>query len=184
MKRLAAFAVFFVFTLCLVSCAAPVKNSGTSHVNGLDCAFESEVTFTLEKLIAEGKLSRQGSGIWSVEFDSPNSLSGVRLDFSEGNVNASYKGLEFSVPQSALPVKAMMLNLIKAADDNAVNEKLSGEEKDGVFTVTGSLEGGEYTLTTDGEGRLSSFEMPNYKLKIVIHDLTVTAQGRTENATE
>ena len=174
MKRLISFAVFFMLTLCLVSCAVPVKNSGTSRENGLDCTFSAAVTFTIEKLTAEGTISRQGNGLWSVEFDSPGSLSGVKLGFAEGNVNASYKGLEFSVPQSALPVKAMMLNLIKAVDDNAVSEKLSGEEKDGVFTVTGSLEGGDYSLTTDSEGHLSSFEMPCYKLKIVLHELTVT----------
>ncbi|OPZ19660.1 MAG: hypothetical protein BWZ04_02349 [Firmicutes bacterium ADurb.BinA205] len=170
MKRLSAFAVFFVMAFCLVSCAVPVKSSSTSHTNGLDSTFESAVTFTLEKMTAEGTLIRSGSGLWSVEFESPNTLSGVKLDFSDGEVSASYKGLEFSVPQSALPVKAMMLNLIKAVDDNARLEKLSGEEKDGSFIVPGTLEGGDYQLGLDSDGRLVSFEMPNYKLSITLHD--------------
>ena len=81
MKRLSAFAVFFVMAFCLVSCAVPVKSSSTSHTNGLDSTFESAVTFTLEKMTAEGTLIRSGSGLWSVEFESPNTLSGVKLDF-------------------------------------------------------------------------------------------------------
>ena len=52
----------------------------------------------------------------------------MKLEFSEGNVIASYKGLTFSVPQSAVPVKAMMLNLIMAVDDNAKLEELTFED--------------------------------------------------------
>ena len=180
MKRLSAFAVFFVMAFCLVSCAVPVKSGSTSHENGLDSAFESAVTFTIEKMTAEGTLIRQGSGIWAIEFDSPNTLSGVKMDFADGEVSASYKGLEFSVPQSALPEKAMMLNLIKAVDDNARLEKLSGEEKDGSFIVSGTLEEGGYQLVTDSDGHLVSFEMPNYKLSITLHDTTFTQNLSTE----
>ncbi|NLT08697.1 MAG: hypothetical protein GXY08_04260, partial [Ruminococcus sp.] len=112
-----------------------------------------------------------------VEFSSPNSLSGIKLEFSEGNTKASYKGLSFSVPQSAVPVRAMILNLMKAVDENASAEELSGDEKDGLLVISGKLDGGSYTLTVDKEGRLSGFEMPNNDLKMSFTELKVISES-------
>ena len=173
MKRLFTFAVTFLTILCLTACSVPLKTT-TTRKNGLNCAFQSEVSITLDRLEAEGTVHRKGAGLWDVEFTSPNTLSGVKLEFSEGSVNASYKGLSFSVPQSAVPVKSMMLNLIKAVDDNASLEELKGDEKDGMLAVSGKLEGGDYVLTVDKDGRLSGFEMANNSLKMTFTGLTVT----------
>ena len=170
MKRLLTIAVFIMLSLCMTACSVPSKGNQTVLENNLSCAFESEVSFVLDKLNAEAELKRTDEGIWSVEFSSPNTLSGIKLEFADGDVNASYKGLSFSVPQSALPVKAMMLNLIAAVEENSSSEQLSGEEKDGMLIVNGTLEGGDYTITADSEGKLSSFEMPNNKLKITLRD--------------
>ena len=168
MKRLVTFAVFFMFTFCLAACSVPVKGSTSTRENNLGCAFESDVSFVLDKLNAQAKMKHTDEGVWSIEFDSPNTLSGIRLEFADDTVNASYKGLEFSVPQSALPVKAMMLNLIEAVEENSKSEQLSGEEKDGMLLISGTLECGDYTITADTDGKLRSFEMPNNKLSITI----------------
>lgn len=179
MKRLITlFAVMITAVCCLVSCSVPLKTT-SSRKNGLNCAFSSKVSVTLDKLQAEGTLNRFGDGMWDVEFTSPNSLSGVKLSFGEGNVTASYKGLSFSVPQSALPVKAMMLNLIKAVDDNARLSELKGEEKDDTLEISGKLDGGEYSIIVDKDGRLVGFNMPGNNLKIVFTDMTVTGEAPT-----
>ena len=128
------------------------------------------MSISLDRLQAEGTLRRFGDGLWEAEFDTPNTLSGVKLSFSEGNVTASYKGLSFSVPQSALPVKAMMLNLIEAVDENARLEELKGEEKDDTLEISGKLEGGDYVLIVDKEGKLIGFEMSNNKLVITLSE--------------
>lgn len=175
MKRIIAFALTILTALtalCLASCSMPLKSS-VSRKNGLDCAFQSEVSISLDRLQAEGTLKRFGSGAWEIEFSSPNTLSGVKLEFSEGNTSASYKGLSFSVPQSAVPVRAMMLNLIKAVDENAKLDELKGEEKDGSLEISGELEGGKYLLIVDKDGRLSGFEMDNNKLKMTFAELTL-----------
>lgn len=166
MKRLAAFALFVMLTFCLTACAVPGSGENAERENNLDCAFESDVELVLEKLNAEGKMIHTDEGTWSVEFSSPNTLSGIKLEFAEDTVNASYKGLSFSVPQSVLPVKAMMLNLIEAVEENSAAEKLQGEEKDGLFQINGTLESGEYTLTADESGNFSAFEMPSFKFMI------------------
>lgn len=171
MKKLVTFTLAILMVLCLVSCSVPLKST-TSRKNGLDCAFQANISMTLDRLQAEGVIKRFGTGAWEVEFTSPNTLSGVKLEFSEGTTSASYKGLSFSVPQSAVPARAMMLNLIKAVDDNARLDELKGEEKDGLLNITGKLEGGEFTLIVDKNGKLSGFEMDNNKLKMIFTDLS------------
>ena len=165
MRRLITFAIVIVAALCLCACSVSVGDK-TEKPNGLAGAFQASATVTIENLEAQGTISRFGNGMWQVEF-------------SEGNVSASYKGLNFSVPQSALPVKAMMLNLMSAVDDLASNPELSGEEENGMLKITGSLDGGEYILMTDENGNIASFEMPNNNLKIVFADV-VQIEGVSE----
>ena len=86
------------------------------------------------------------------------------------------------MPQSAIPVKAMMLNLMSAVDSNAAAEELSGNEKDGLLSISGSLDGGDYTLTVDGDGLLSGFEMPNNKLTMKFTEVK-TAEISVEQST-
>ncbi len=181
MKKLFTSVFIFMSVLCLTSCSSPMSGR-TSRENNLAGAFTSSATITLDKLTAEAAISRYGDGEWTVEFDSPNTLSGVKLSFSEGNVCADYKGLSFSVPKSALPVKAMMLELIEAVDTNARETELHGSENDGMLEINGSLEGGDYILTVDGNGNIAEFEMPNNLLDITFKDVTAT-KAETEETT-
>ncbi len=187
MKRLISFAVMVITAVMFFSCSSPMKNE-TSRKNGLDCSFQSSVNVTIDKLNADGVMKRFGDGVWDVEFETPNTLSGVKLEFNGGNVTASYKGLNFSVPQSALPVKSMMLNLIEAVDTNARLEELKGSENGDILEVSGSLEGGDYIISVGKDGKMSSFEMENNKLKIVFTDMKeidgTSLQSTTETVTE
>ncbi|MBP5580778.1 MAG: hypothetical protein J6X85_03140, partial [Ruminococcus sp.] len=168
--------------VCLTACAVTGGGS-SSRRNGLGCAFSSAVSITIDRLEAGGEVKRFGDGVWEIEFSEPNTLSGVKLEFSEGNVIASYTGLRFSVPRSAIPIKAMMLNLMKAVDDNATAAELTGEENDGLLSIKGSLDGGDYVLTVDENGILSTFEMPNNKLKMRFTELK-TAEIALEQDTQ
>lgn len=187
MKRLISFAVMVITAVMFFSCSSPMKNE-TSRKNSLDCSFQSSVNITIDKLNADGVMKRFGDGVWDVEFETPNTLSGVKLEFNGGNVTASYKGLNFSVPQSALPVKSMMLNLIEAVDTNARLEELKGSENGDILEVSGSLEGGDYIISVGKDGKMSSFEMENNKLKIVFTDMKeidgTSLQSTTETVTE
>ena len=90
----------------------------------------------------------------------------------DGNVSADYKGLSFSVPRSALPVKAMLLNLIDAVDENARKEELKGSENEGKLEIPGSLESGDYTLSVDENGYIAAFSMPNNLLCITFSEVS------------
>lgn len=182
MKRLVSFAVILLMTLTIFACSSPIK-SETSRKNGLNCSFESSVNITIDNLDAEAVLKRFGEGLWDIEFSSPNTLSGVKLEFDSGNVSASYKGLDFSVPQSALPVKSLMLNLIEVIDSNARLEELKGTENDNILELNGSLDAGEYVLSVGKDGKPVSFEMENNNFKIIFSDfkeLEFSAETTTE----
>ena len=185
MKRVFTFVSTLAVVLCLTACAVPV-GSKSSRKNGLSSPFSASVSITLDRLEAEGSIKRFGEGVWEIEFSEPNTLSGVKLEFSEGNVIASYKGLTFSVPQSAVPVKAMMLNLMKAVDENAKTEELSGKEDGDMLKIEGTLDGGDYTLTVDNDGLLSRFDMPNNKLTMRFTEMKTAEisleQGTSETA--
>lgn len=181
MKRFIAFAAAIITAVSIAACSVTGKNDA-SKPNGLDTGFSADVSVQLDDLNASGNIKRIESGNWEIEFNSPNTLSGVKLAFNDGNVSASYKGLNFSVPQTALPVKAMMLNLISAVDDLAANEKLTGKEEDGMLKIDGTLDGGDYTLVTDNNGNLTSFEMPNNKLNMKFSGLVPI--DLHENSTE
>ena len=183
MKRIFTSAITMAAAVCLTACAV-TKGGSTSCRNRLDEPFSAAVSITIDRLEAEGSLMRYGEGVWEIEFSEPNTLSGVKLEFSEGNVMASYKGLSFSVPQSAVPVKAMMLNFMQAVDDNAGNEELSGEEKDGSISISGRLDGGDYTLKVDKEGLISGFEMPNNKLTMKFTDVKTAEISVEQDSTE
>ncbi len=185
MKKLFS-SVFILLTFCLASCSTPMQSVQTRQ-NNLDSPFSSKIALTLDKLNAEGTIKRYGDSEWEVEFDSPNTLSGVNLAFSQGNVSASYKGLSFSVPKSALPVKAMLVNLIDAVDTNARSEELKGSDNEGMLEIQGNSDGGDYILTVDGNGNISSFDMPNNLLEISFKEVTAISGGEipsTNSTTE
>lgn len=192
MKKLFASAVVLVTVFVLSACSVPKQNS-SARTNGLNCAFSAEMSVTIDKFSGEASVKRLGDSSWSVEFETPNTLSGVTLTFDAGNAEASYKGLSFSVPRSALPVKAMMLNLMDAVDSAAKLPELKGEDKDGMMLINGSLESGDYTITVDPEGRLAAFDMPNNQLSMKFRELTLIStsvytdpseEASTEEATE
>lgn len=189
MKKFISIAV--VCTILSTACSSPLKPS-SSRKNNLNASFTSDAVITLDRLTAECTVKRIGDGEWETEFSSPNTLSGVNLKFSEGNVEATYKGLSFSVPKSALPVKAMLVNLIDAVDKNARAEELNGTENDGMLEISGTLDSGDYVITADKDGNLSAFEMPANNLKMEFSGLSVNSptdivqnqiQESTENVT-
>lgn len=173
MKRLLVSVLAGISIISAVSCSSPMKPE-SSRENNLNSPFTAKMTVSLDKMNADGTITRNSDSSWIAEFDSPNTLSGVKLTFEENVVKASYKGLDFSVPKSALPVKAMLTNLIDAVDSLAAEEQLSGSESEGVLNISGSLEGGEYTLSVDKNGYIHTFEMPNNLLKIAFSEVSAS----------
>ncbi len=170
MKKLLSSVFTFLCVISTTSCSSPVGSQSKCE-NNLDSPFTAKMSVNLDKLSAEGTITRNGNKCWVAEFESPNTLSGVKLSFEENIVKASYKGLDFSVPKSAIPVKAMLSNLMEAVDSLAAQEQLSGTENEGLLQISGTLEGGDYSLSIDENGNIHTFEMPNNLLKISFSDV-------------
>lgn len=183
MKKLFTSVAVCICILVMTACSSPMNNS-TKRDNNLNNSFTAKMTVILDKLTAEGTITRNSDSNWEAEFESPNTLSGVKLCFEDNTVNASYKGLNFSVPKSALPVKAMLTNLISAVDTAAREEQLHGTESEGLLNINGNLESGDYTLSIDDKGLIHSFEMPNNLLKIVFTEVTVSETPQISQASE
>ncbi|MGN1403435.1 MAG: hypothetical protein ACI4XB_03835 [Ruminococcus sp.] len=143
-----------------VGCSKP-GGEDASAAQKLGGSFTTEMTLDMEELQATGTLSRMGDGVWSVSFAEPSTLAGVVLDFCDGEVTASYKGLTFSVPQTAMPAKSVLSNLIQVVDSLAQQEEITGEASDGYVLVEGDLEGNPYILKLTKSGELAGFEMDN-----------------------
>ena len=128
-------------------------------------------------------LSRLGDGAWSVAFAEPSTLAGVVLDFSGGEVTASYKGLGFSVPQSAMPAKSVLSQMILVVDELAQQEEITGKEKDGGVAVEGESEGNPYTLTLTESGDLAGFSLENFDAELTFTQFQTGADVATEITT-
>ena len=163
--------VFLSFILVLSLCACGSKSS---------VKFQTKLggAFTVNAQIVNGEqesaavVKRLGMSSWDIEFSSPNTLAGVVLSYRENNVEASYKGLSFSVPKSALPLKAIILTLTDVVDSMSQLDEIECEEKDGSFIYEGENEQGKYVLEMDKNGGLSKFTMKNLNLEITFTDFT------------
>ena len=160
-RRIGAMGGFLLAGAVMLSgCSSPVGGE-TGAAQKLSGSFTTEMTMNMEEQTVSGTLSRMGDGMWSVSFAEPATLAGVVLDFSGGEVTASYKGLAFSVPQTAMPAKSILSSLILVVDDLAKQEHISGEKDGDYVSVEGELEGSPYLLRLSAGGELAGFEMDN-----------------------
>lgn len=176
----------FTMTACVLitGCSGVgVGGGSTTSSNQLNTAFTTGVTMELEEMTAEGTMQRVGEGEWNVSFSEPSQLAGVRLDFQKGEVTASYKGLAFSVPQTALPAKSILYQFLSVADQLAEEPTLQGTSKDGGMVLSGDLEAGSYELTMTAEGVPAVFSMKNQNAVLTFHDF-VSNGAVPESSTE
>ncbi len=163
--------VFLSFILVLSLCACGSKSS-VKFQPKLGGAFTVNAQIVYGEQESAAVVKRLGMSSWDIEFSSPNTLAGVVLSYRENNVEASYKGLSFSVPKSALPLKAIILTLTDVVDSMSQLDEIECEEKDGSFIYEGENEQGKYVLEMDKNGCLSKFTMKNLNLEITFTDFT------------
>ena len=163
--------VFLSFILVLSLCACGSKSS-VKFQPKLGSAFTVNAQIVYGEQESAAVVKRLGMSSWDIEFSSPNTLAGVVLSYRENNVEASYKGLSFSVPKSALPLKAIILTLTDVVDSMSQLDEIECEEKDGSFIYEGENEQGKYVLEMDKNGGLSKFTMKNLNLEITFTDFT------------
>ncbi len=179
--------IFAAFGMCAVlitagGCAA-AQTAG--HVtNRMAGSFTADVTMTTADSETKGTLTRWGTDAWSVAFTEPPALSGVQLEFVDNEVKASYKGLEFSVPQSAQAVRTMLSELMEIVDEMSQQTELNGKAEENSIICEGEIDEGDYTLTFSQEGAPVEFSLPCYGLTILFENFSEsgTPAGTQETA--
>lgn len=150
---------------------------------GLDVPFTCDAKITMKpagtqdnkELSCEAGLTRLGSGNWSAEFTSPDTLSGLTLTFTGQEVRVEMMGLSFLLPEGEMPLNSAARSLFTAIDACAVKDTVPCTQKDGLITYQaaksldtagGSSQGMPgFTLCVNAEdSSLVSLEIPDYQL--------------------
>ena len=184
MKRIFALMLVVVSILSLSACGKIGKVKKEIKPQ-LDSAFSCNVKMKYGDLLSEASVKRFGNGAWEADFSAPNTLAGVKLSFLDDDVTASYKGLSFSVPKSALPIKSMMSNLFTIIDETASKDTIEVINDKEYLVIEGRTEQGDYEIMLDKEtGLLVSFAMPNLDLLIEFSDFMPSGVGTETGVTE
>ena len=184
MKRIFALMLVVVSILSLSACGKIGKVKKEIKPQ-LDSAFSCNVKMKYGDLLSEAVVKRFGNGAWEADFSAPNTLAGVKLSFLDDDVTASYKGLSFSVPKSALPIKSMMSNLFTIIDETASKDTIEVINDKEYLVIEGRTEQGDYEIMLDKEtGLLVSFAMPNLDLLIEFSDFMPSGIGTETDTTE
>lgn len=162
--------------LAASGCSSAVPMNG-SIPNRLSGSFTSELTMTAGETESKATLTRYGTDAWCVVFSEPKAISGVQLDLIDGDIKASYKGLEFSVPKSAQAVKTHLIKLMDAVESYAAEPDFQNvRQKEKTAVLEGELPEGGYTLTLNTDGTPLNFTLPCY-------DLSITFDSFAESST-
>ncbi len=184
MKRI--FAVISINALLWSTGCTAVPSVTGKTANPMTGSFSAEVTVKDAELESKAILTRYGADAWCIEFSEPQTLAGVQLEFLDDEVKASYKGLEFSVPQTAQTVRTELEELMQVIDDMALSPDLNGKAEENKIICEGSVEEGNYTMTFTDTGIPEEFSLPCYGLTVQFenfHQQTGTL-SETETVTE
>ncbi len=157
--------------LCSTGCTV-VQGVPEKIANPMTEGFTAEISITDADSESKATLTRYGTDAWCVVFSEPQTLSGVQLDFLDDEVRASYKGLEFSVPQSAQAIRTELEDLMQIIDDMALSPDLNGKNQEDKIIYDGEIQEGSYTLIFTQEGIPEEFSLPCYQLKIHFDSFT------------
>ena len=161
-------ALVFCAPACLLLTSCTPAPSGGEFSPKLDESYsvQAEMDYA-DGLSAQLSLTRYGDQLWEAAFTEPASLAGVVLTFDGGAVSASYKGLEFTVPKSALAAKNMLLYVTDALNAAAAAEQLPcAPQDDGSWVCAGDSDGGAYTLSFSADGLPLGFDLPAQPLTL------------------
>ena len=175
-----------VLSLPLVFCGCSLNAQTDEFKPKLDPSYTVEAHMEYAEDSADVVMTRYSAGVWDAEFSAPTALAGVLLRFDGNAVSASYQGLQFSVPKSAMPAKTMLITVTDVLDSFEGMDSLPcATQEDGTWQNAGNCDAGNYTVTFDPSGIIANLELPDQPLKMSFHDYKcLDGQPQSTNATE
>ena len=157
MKKLSAlFAV--AFAVALTACGKSVAPPR------MDSVFSCNASITYGEFTGTAVLSKSESGVWRLDFTSPDSLSGIGAALENGNLTLGYKNFSFGI-SSELPIETVAQTIFNAIDDAAQNAQ-SASGKGELVTVEGETQIGKYIVMLDRSNALVSVDVPSVELSV------------------
>lgn len=109
-----------------------------------------------------GRLRRLGTGFWELEISSPDSLAGMKITRSDGNVTASLGELKLEGTAEDIPDKSPFMALFNTLDSAASSDIPIEQGKEGGWVING----GSYSIVLDGSGVPVSMAVSSPELTI------------------
>lgn len=179
-------ALIFCAPACFLLSGCAAGNQAAPFTPKLDIAYSAEAELEYGTgQTASLTVTRYDKAQWEAAFSAPPALEGVMLQFDGDAVKASYKGLEFSVPRSALPAKNVLVLATEALDLTAETAPLPcTEQSDGTWSYAGETEAGSFTVTFAADGTPAVLDMPAQPFTIRFSGYTaVTPQSAAASET-
>ena len=177
-------ALIFSVPACFLLCGCTAGQKTADFEPKQDSAYTADAELEYgDGQTASLSVTRYGKGQWEAAFTAPASLEGVVLAFEGNAVTASYKGLQFSVPKSALPAKNMLVLAADALDQAAETVPLPCTmQSDGTWCYAGESEAGSCTVTFSANGEPLAVEIPAQPFTLRFNSYTVIAPEVTGTA--
>jgi hypothetical protein len=172
-----------ILSVPFVFCGCSLKAQTDAFKPQIDPSYTVEAHMEYADNAADVTVTRYSAGVWDAEFSAPAALAGVLLRFDGNAVSASYQGLQFSVPKSAMPAKTMLIAVTDVLDSFEGMEALPcTEQEDGTWQNAGTHDAGHYTVTFDPSGTIADMEFPDQPLKMTFRNYHCTAAQTTAPA--
>ena len=172
-------------SVSVLLCGCSLREEPQAFAPKLDAAYAVTAHMEYAESAADLLLTRQSDSIWDAEFSAPASLAGVLLHFDGNAVSASYQGLQFTVPKSAMPAKTMLIAVTEVLDSFAAQETLPcAVQEDGTWQNTGSCSAGSYTVTFDANGVLAGMELPDQPVKLTFREYVCVQENAPAETAE
>jgi hypothetical protein len=164
---LAAAAVILATLFAYTSCDS--FQNAVSGVPDLDVPFTAEAALTGENLSLTANLKRLGTGMWEMEITSPETLRGLKINYSEDKIASVYDGIITETPIDKISPEAVFLQIFQATDNAANLETPDVSEADGDLFISGDIPVSAYKLQIDGETKtLEGISLPDTGYECVI----------------
>jgi hypothetical protein len=144
-------------------------NPLVSHVGN----FDTTANITYRDLKATATITQETPQSCAVTFSSPASLQDMSFVFREGVVDLGYKGVSFTFDPESLPGGALAKIAVAGVNTAMKDDGVTVDYTEGVLSLSGLLESGEFTLRLDPEnGNLMKLLVPAEDLEIEFVNFT------------
>lgn len=137
----------FIFTSC-----SKLKNAVIDKHPDMSSPFSCSFSISLdEDTEVSGTMSKLGTGIWSMDITSPETMSGLNISYSTEGVKASLGELELQIPKEKINAGAAFELVFSAIDSYAADAAPTLTETEEGLRYIGELSQIGFTMTFDKE---------------------------------